>query len=139
MTTTIAQAREELTAAGVRYTRRDFMEKRVSYSEYEAQFATDAVIWLVKQVIGTDRILASTDPYFNDIPLREWDAACGVVWPTWSSMGDKLPNRPHVASGRLIALSNMFTQDPATAVPSISLSDCVGALKAAARKIRGDQ
>jgi hypothetical protein len=27
----------------------------------------------VAKYIGIDRLRASTDPYFNDIPLREWD------------------------------------------------------------------
>src|SRR5688572_18670861 len=40
---------------------------------YYLQFATDRTRRLVEQTIGKERILASVDPHFNDIPLREWD------------------------------------------------------------------
>lgn len=43
------------------------------HQEYYIQFATERTRRLVAQTIGEARILASTDPHFNDIPLREWD------------------------------------------------------------------
>jgi hypothetical protein len=44
---------------------------------YYSQYVNERTIAHVLRCIGTDRILASTDPYFNDISLREWDALCG--------------------------------------------------------------
>lgn len=43
------------------------------HNEYYAQFATKNVVDYVRQAIGTDAIMASNDPHFNDIPLRKWD------------------------------------------------------------------
>jgi hypothetical protein len=43
------------------------------HHEYYIQFATDRTRRLVENTIGVDRIKASTDPHFNDIPLGEWD------------------------------------------------------------------
>ena len=37
------------------------------------QFATTATFNIVKSHIGVKAILASTDKYFNDIPLVKWD------------------------------------------------------------------
>ena len=63
-------------------TRKQYMEtktvdgKRVTFDLHQAyflQFATNRTRVLVLSGIGKDRILASTDPHFNDIPLKEWD------------------------------------------------------------------
>lgn len=56
------------------YTRKQYLNDEVDHQTYYAQFATPAVIGLVGQVIGRDRILASEDPHLNDIPLRLWDS-----------------------------------------------------------------
>lgn len=44
------------------------------HREYNSQFLNNAVRALVKRRIGQARIEASQDEWFNDIPLREWDA-----------------------------------------------------------------
>lgn len=45
-----------------------------AHRAYYAQFVSvDLMQWVVKS-IGQSRILSSTDPHLNDIPLREWDA-----------------------------------------------------------------
>ena len=48
------------------------------HNAYYRQFVTDAVKARVIQYIGLDAILASTEPYFNDIPLKKWDIMIGL-------------------------------------------------------------
>jgi len=48
------------------------MDNEVSHEEYYAQFGIH-LIKLVENSIGKQRILESNDPYFNDIPLAEWN------------------------------------------------------------------
>ena len=60
------------------FTRKDYMatsreDQPAAHRRYYGQFATDSVKKLVCTHIGTSRIIASTDPHFNDIPLEEWD------------------------------------------------------------------
>lgn len=45
---------------------------------YYAQFVNAATIRFVVDRIGGDKILASTDRAFNDIPLALWDELVGV-------------------------------------------------------------
>ena len=123
MATTIEDARKELDAAGIKYTHKDYMDSVVDHQTYFRQFVNKAVMNLVISVIGKDKILASTDKHFNDIPLAKWDALSGGY-------------NASIPTSRLLSLSNMFTQSPERAVPFISLSDCVCTLKAAAAMIR---
>lgn len=44
------------------------------HRKYYKQFVTPAVQCLVLGRIGEDKVLSSTDPYLNDIPLGLWDA-----------------------------------------------------------------
>lgn len=48
------------------------------HREYYAQFVTEDIKQKVLAKIGRKAILSSTDPYFNDIGLAEWDALFGV-------------------------------------------------------------
>jgi len=48
-------------------------DSRNLHRAYYLQFATDRTRRLVAEYIGTDRIRASTDEHFNDIPLQQWD------------------------------------------------------------------
>lgn len=48
-------------------------ERMKAHRKYYAQFVNAAVIEFVVYVIGKDKILASTDPHMNDIPLKLWD------------------------------------------------------------------
>lgn len=59
------------------FTHKDYMDKKCSHREYFAQFVTNGTLNAVSRSIGKDRIVASTDPHFNDIPLRKWDALTG--------------------------------------------------------------
>ena len=47
------------------------------HRRYFAQFVNDDTIRRVVNGVGSERLLASTDPHLNDIPLGEWDALCG--------------------------------------------------------------
>jgi hypothetical protein len=53
---------------------------KCTHREWYAQFVTNTVRAEVSRVIGIDRIKASTDPSFNDIPLCEWDGFKGAAW-----------------------------------------------------------
>ena len=130
--TTIAEARAELTAHGITFTRHDYMNTdKCDYQTYMRQFVTEDAVRLVERIVGKARLLASTDPHLNDIPLHEWDAMAGVRF-----FGSDYTGKPSCPGARLISLSNMFTQAEENAVPSLSVSDCVGILKAAARIIK---
>lgn len=51
----------------------EYMDKKYTHDEYYGQFVTKGLISCVTKFIGEDRIKKSTDEYFNDIPLKEWD------------------------------------------------------------------
>lgn len=55
-------------------TRQDYLEKRATNAEYYAQFVNTLVLNRVLSRLGKERLAASTDENFNDIPLAEWDA-----------------------------------------------------------------
>ena len=54
-------------------THRDYVNGKWSHREYYGQFVTNGTKRLVINGIGIEAIQASTDPYFNDIPLDLWD------------------------------------------------------------------
>lgn len=56
------------------FTRADYMQNRCTHREYYVQFVSDGICNLVRLHIGEERIKSSTDPHFNDIPLRLWDS-----------------------------------------------------------------
>lgn len=92
------------------FTRKQYMNKEVDHQTYYGQFATDSVRRIVCQYIGRNRILASRDPFFNDIPLRLWDGLHGSLT---------------MLVGKRIAVAN--------GSGGVSLSDTVCVAKAAAR------
>jgi hypothetical protein len=96
-------------------TRKQYMNKEATHAEYYAQFGQH-LTGLVSRWIGRDRILASTDEHFNDIPLKEWDAMAESV---------------RLTVGRSLAEAN--------GTGGISLSDCVCSLKSAARIIKDSE
>lgn len=49
------------------------------HRKYYAQFVTLRTIKAVRDSIGDDRLLASTDPHLNDIPLAEWDKLTNIL------------------------------------------------------------
>ena len=54
--------------------RKDYLAGKCSHREWYGQFVNASTKAVVRRLIGIDRLKASTDPHFNDIPLREWDA-----------------------------------------------------------------
>lgn len=60
-------------------TRAQYMaDSAALHHAYWLQFATPRTFALVENVIGKERIKASTDPHFNDIPLAIWDR-CDII------------------------------------------------------------
>lgn len=64
------------------YTRKQHMDeysglddaaRHEAHRRYYRQFVTHETVAYVVSSIGADRLVASTDRYFNDIPLTEWD------------------------------------------------------------------
>lgn len=54
------------------FSRQQYMSNECSHSEYYSQFITPSARLIVVNSIGRDRIISSTDPHFNDIPLYLW-------------------------------------------------------------------
>lgn len=60
------------------YTRQQYMQDSqvngtAAHRKYFGQFVNPSTIARVVNAIGKDRILASTNPHMNDIPLASWD------------------------------------------------------------------
>lgn len=66
----------EQTPQPIEFTREQYMNKECDHDTFYSQFVTDGVKWLVLHHphIGKERIVASTCPHFNDIPLKHWDS-----------------------------------------------------------------
>lgn len=55
-------------------TREEYLQNSSAlFWDYHAQFLTPASVNYVREAIGNDRILESRDPFFDDIPIKEWD------------------------------------------------------------------
>lgn len=63
------------------YTRAEYMkdsqqrgpESTAAHRRYFGQFVTPGTIARVVNAIGRERLMTSTDPHLNDIPLALWD------------------------------------------------------------------
>ena len=53
-------------------TRKQYLANSELHHEYYSQFVTPAILKAVHLKLK-DQIKNSTDPHFNDIPLRDWD------------------------------------------------------------------
>ena len=93
-------------------TRKKYIAGDATHEEYYSQFVDSALLRVVSRVIGTTRIVESTDPHFNDISLADWDKA-----------GECIPLR---------ILQKLKEAEPGAGV---SLSDRVCIVKAAASAI----
>ena len=62
-------------------------EAHAAHRRYYGQFVNQRTINAVVRAIGSDRLLASTDPHFNDIPLAQWDRLVGSL-PLAASLRD---------------------------------------------------
>lgn len=56
------------------FTRQQYMNKECTHREFYAQLVTPLFPAYIGRQIGHDRLMSSTDPHLNDIPLRHWDA-----------------------------------------------------------------
>lgn len=55
------------------FTRSDYLTGVCTHRQYYSQFVNNDCLRRVEFIIGVDKIKESKDPYFNDIPLSEWD------------------------------------------------------------------
>lgn len=97
-------------------TRDDYLDNdkpEATHEAYYGQFVTPTLRAFVKSRIGNARILKSTDPHMNDIPLAKWDA---LMTGVYNLVGDLM-----VAAGD---------------IHSYTLASCNCAAKAAARDIQ---
>jgi len=105
-------------------TRKQYLTNKVSHDQYYGQpaFCTPEVKSMVARAIGLKRILESTEPHFNDIPLRQWDDLHPAV---------------------ILLVGNSLREANGTGgiygTGGISLSDTVCIAKAAARLIKEPQ
>lgn len=92
--------------------REDYMRNPTpeAHRAYYGQFTTPAIQAMIADYIGIEKLRASTDPHFNDIPLARWDSLQSFILRT---------------AGRKIAT---------TQSGGVSLSDCVCVAKEAARR-----
>ncbi|CAL9976950.1 hypothetical protein VPHK449_0021 [Vibrio phage K449] len=76
----------------IKFKYNDINTKKCTFAEYHAQFITEGYINSVVERIGADRIIASNDPFLNDIPLKEWDRIGAPVGTTeaMAEIGDYL-------------------------------------------------
>jgi len=60
------------------------------HRRYHGQYVNESTIASVVSRIGADRLVASTDPHFNDIPLDEWYRFGGWLPHSgrWKELGD---------------------------------------------------
>lgn len=84
-----------------------------AFHQYYSQFVTPYVKELVRARIGEDRIRASKDVHFNDIPIKLWDKLVPLVRHGIARKNEEL-------NGTLV----------------VSECECVYTLKTAARIIR---
>ena len=94
------------------FTRKQYMDKEVTHTEYYGQFVDGVMQEQVGLRIGVNRIINSKDKHLNDIPLKEWDNMEIMV-------------RQHC--GTSISMASGC---------GVSLSDCVCVAKAAAKQIK---
>lgn len=59
-------------------TRIQYLARECTHDEYYGQFVTQEVFGILLSTFGRDCIVQSTDPHFNDIPLRIWDSLPGL-------------------------------------------------------------
>lgn len=87
----------------------------VAFHMYYGQFVTPYVTEVVREHIGEDRIRASKDVHFNDIPLKLWD--------------ELIPCVRHAVSVR---------NEEINGTRCVSMCECVCTMKTAAHIIRNN-
>lgn len=85
-------------------TRKEYMNNSsVLHNEYYSQFVTPFIISYVKASFGEKRIKASTDPYFNDIPLYLWDNMVSFVLSESKTKRKEINEGNSISTGVCIA------------------------------------
>lgn len=84
----LAKLREEYPGHLLSQEHREKAEKL--YQKYYGQLVTESTKRAVKAAIGMERLLASTDPHLNDIPLKRWDDLYLPSIPSMKPLGDYL-------------------------------------------------
>ena len=86
-----------------------------AFHQYYSQFVTPYVERVVREHIGEDRIRASKDVHFNDIPIKLWDKLVPLVRHSVSVRNEEI-------NGTRV----------------VSICECVCTLKTAAHIIRNN-
>lgn len=68
-----------------------------SHRAYYAQFVAPSVLETVRSSIGLERLRASADDHFNDIPLSKWDVAAVPVPASVAAKMRELGDYPTLA------------------------------------------
>ncbi len=68
------------------FTRKDYLSNKCTRHEYYMQFAASNLKNILFMHIGEDRIKASKDASFNDIPLKLWDNLPMINYTTAEKM-----------------------------------------------------
>lgn len=61
------------------YSRKDYMSGICTHKEYYGQFFSEGLCNAIVNRIGPEKILNSTNPHLNDIPLALWDKLADLV------------------------------------------------------------
>ena len=73
------------------YTRKQYLNKECTHSEYYSQLVSANTLITVGASIGSSRIINSEDSSFKDIPLKEWDQLhVGISRELLESMGESM-------------------------------------------------
>lgn len=109
------------------FTRHQYMTHECTHEQYYSQFVTPDIKAAIRIYFGTDNLVASPDPHFNDIPLKKWD-----MLVSYNPMTNKLsPN--HVFAPILAKLKE------ANGSGGYALSDFTCISKQAAREIVAEE
>lgn len=85
------------------YTRQQYIKNECTHEQYYEQFISAEDINYVERLLG-DKIRASTDPHFNDIPLACFDSLRFVgKFKLLQNVGDFLTMAGNVCIGKAIA------------------------------------
>jgi hypothetical protein len=102
------------------FSREQYLRQECDHDTFYAQFVTDGVVYVVLSAIGKERIIKSTNPHFNDIPLAEWDRLKDRVRESMNGKMFKAMVCPNYGKGKIL----------------FSLSDAVCIAKRAAKRVR---
>lgn len=84
-------------------TRKDYMAGNCTHQEYYAQFVTPEIKVSVIRAIGLKKLMASTDPHLNDIPLERWDDISTNAGAKMKEAGDFLSMAGNVCIAKAAA------------------------------------